>query len=388
MNWGQWNTGSTTWPNGPLRPCEVLYEFYGPAIFTTVIGLEDFLLYKSDEHVNGDYYIAVHISEEEVTALKDGVVSLRGIFSKEKCWLLDVDFNMNVTRFERKNVSYIQTALPKSGVPLYSSQKRCPDSILQALSPFSFKFFGDDLLGGCMSFSRFNVLINNVYDLVRKTLIPQNIHEANSSSIMDFPIRQPIFASLLVPVERPIVDAVALTKKEAIKNLNPNDIINESERLGSNFVDVAEKTVERIAAKKLNSGYAKEHFLFFDAVDEIMPSEHSSVSKLQISSNILGRHSFLEVNREMGEEIRYLYREIRDENISVNGSVVGLVQKSKTFIIKASNGREVTCKVIPEIYDRMIREGYITVGRKVSVNGTYQKRSNRDFIKVDGEPKF
>ena len=69
MTWGDWKTGATTWPFGTLIPDEVPYEFGGPAIFTKDIGLDKLLFFKSDEHLDGDYFVAVSLSSDELHAL-------------------------------------------------------------------------------------------------------------------------------------------------------------------------------------------------------------------------------------------------------------------------------------------------------------------------------
>jgi len=123
VKWSTWTTGQTDWSFGALRPDEVLYSFDGPAIFTCRIGFDTYLFYKADEHKNGDYYVAASISPEELAALKAGELSVRGALAQQKCWLMDVDLDFEVRRYEQRHLDTAGRLLPRHGVALLSGHR-------------------------------------------------------------------------------------------------------------------------------------------------------------------------------------------------------------------------------------------------------------------------
>ena len=386
MKWSDWTTGKKGWALGALSPDEVLYAFDGPAIFTCQIGLENYLFYKSDEHDEGDYFIAAGISIDELAAMKAGKLSVRGAFSQKSCWLLDVDLDLKVRRYEQQRSDDVSQLLPRPGIALRSSQKGAADSIDQVESPLAFKFYGDELTDRRMPLSTFRGLIDSVYHVVRRSLVPPSLSVGRDSEVIDFPIRPPQFASLLIAIEHPFVDETRLRSRERTKNMTAQELRAESEAEGVKFISQVERTVDVASSGKITKGFARENIHVLDAISEIIPDNDGDVSKLQLSSAFHGATTFIEVNRDLGERIHTARKSVRDRTTTINGVVVGLVQKSRTFLLRNRYGREVTCYVARPIYDRMLAAGEISVGRRLRVNGEFYQRDFRDLLKVEGTP--
>lgn len=386
MIWDNWSSGLKNWPFGALTPDEVLYDFDGPAIFTSTIGLHKLLFYKADIHDDGDFYLAVNVSQDKIDALKAGRLSVRGALLQPHCWIFDVDFDLRVQQYEEKQLDAVIALLPKAGVPLYASLKTAPDSVQQATSPLAFKFFGDDLLRGSIPFSIFKGIINEVYEVVRRSLTPPSLTGGRDAEIIKIPLFQPALNSLLIAIDVPSIDVSKMKRRNRTKNLDPITLLDEAQKEGARFIEQVERTVDVASSGKISMGYARDHFEIFDRLNEIIPAENGDVSKLQISSYLDGQNHFIELDRKVGEKIRNIYREVRDQPQNITGKIVGMVRKSHTFILRPSNGREVTCHLVPAIYDNLLLAGELHIGRKLSVSGVYQKRDYRDLIKVDGEP--
>ena len=96
----------------------------------------------------------------------------------------------------------------------------------------------------------------------------------------------------------------------------------------------------------------------------------------------------IELDRETGARIRHAYKTVRDTSIDVSGTIVGMIEKSRLLILRKPKGREVTCYLVPSIYDDLLARGDLSIGRKVQVSGTYQRRVDRDLMHVDGRPKL
>lgn len=388
MKWVDWTTGNTAWPFGTLVPDEVLYDFDGPAIFTQCVGLDNFLFYKSDEHGDGDYFVAVSISPEEIGALKSGRLSVRGALNQSKCWIFDVDLDLNIRRYEQKKISQLAALLPSNGVPLYAKYKTVPDSMDQATSPLAFKFFGDELKDGLMPLDLFKNLVTNVYDVVRRSFVPPSLSVAKVADSLAFPMRQPVLASLLIAIDHPSIDVSRLRRRDNTKFLDPNQVLAEAKALGVRFLESVERSVDVAMSGKITKTFARDNFSLLDNINDIVPGEYGDISKLQVSSYLGDRNIFFELDREAGEKLRHAYKEVRDSPIVIDGVIVGMIEKSRSVILRSNVGREVTCYFVRSIYDDLLARGELVIGRRLLVSGSFQARDYRDLIKVDGPPKL
>lgn len=388
MKWADWTTGNTAWPFGTLVPDDVLYEFAGPAIFTKSIGLDDFLFYKSDEYSAGDYFVAVSVTPDEIDALKRGRLSIRGALNQAKCYIFDVDLDLNVRRFEQKKFSQLSSLLPSSGVPLYAKFKTAPDSVAQATSPLAFKFFGSELQDGLMPLDIFKNLVNDVYDVVRRSFVPPSLSVGKAADLLAFPMRQPVLASLLIAIDHPTIDVGRLRRRHNTKTLDPDQVLADAEAEGARFVQSVERTVDIAMSGKVTKTFARDNFSLLDNINEIVPGENSDVSKLQLSSSLGGQDIFVELDREVGERLRHAYKDVRDKSVDINGTIVGMMEKSRSLVLRNRFGRQITCYFASPIYDDLLARGELVIGRRLLVSGAFQKRDNRDLMKVDGAPKL
>jgi len=383
VKWKEWSTGSKSWQFGPLAPDEVLYEDMGPAIFTAKIGLQHLLFYKSAEHSDGDYLIAVETSPEALDALKAGRLSVRGALAQPKCWLLDVDLDLGVRRFEQASFSKVLRLVPGSGVPLHARMKAAPDSVQQATSPLAFKFFGDELRDGLMPLDIFKNLVTNTYDVVRRLFVPPALSASKAGDLLAFPMRQPVLASLLIAIDHPSIDVSRLRRRHSTKNLDPEQLEREAEEEGAKFVEGVERTVERAASGRAMKTFARDNFMILDNIADIVPGERGDVSRLQLSSYLAGQDVFLELDREVGERIKHAYKIVRDDTVDIRGIVAGTINKSHLLILRPDRGREITCYIAPEVFDDLLERGEINSGRRLMLSGSFQKRARRDLMHVE-----
>lgn len=383
MKWDHWSTGQTNWQFGQLRPDIVLFEYMGPAIFTAKIGLQDLLFYKSAEHDTGDYFIAVDTSAEVINALKAGRLSVRGALSQPKCWLMDVDLNLNVRRFDSAHFSEISSLIPEPGVPLFVHMKYAADTVEQANAPLAFKFFGDELQDGLMPLDIFKSLVTNTYDLVRRLFVPPALVATKAADLLAFPMRQPRLASLLIAIEHPEIDVGRMLRRHSTRNLDPRQLIEQAEQEGARFVEGIEKTVEKASSGRGMRTFARDNFALLDSLSDIVPSERGDVSRLQLSSYLAGQDVFLELDREVGERIKHAYRDVRDDTVNVLGSVAGTIEKSSILILRPDRGREITCYIASDIFNDLLARGELNSGRRMIVSGSFQKRVLRDLMNVE-----
>lgn len=383
MTWNDWSTGSRSWQFGPLVPDEVLYEDMGPAIFTSKIGLQTLLFYKSSEHSGGDFYVAVETSGESLDALKAGRLSVRGALTQSKCWMMDVDLDLKVQRFEQASFYKVSHLVPCPGVPLHARMKSAPDSVQQATSPLAFKFFGDELQDGLMPLDIFKNLVSNTYDVVRRLFVPPALSASKAGDLLAFPMRQPVLASLLIAIDHPSIDVGRLRRRHSTKNLDPKQLEREAEEEGAKFVESVEKTVELAASGRGMKTFARDNFTIFDNIADIVPGERGDVSKLQLSSYLAGQDVFVELDREVGERIRHVYKIVRDDTVNITGVVAGTINKSHLLILRPHRGREITCYIAPEVFNDLLARGELHSGRPLMLSGAFQKRVKRDLMNVE-----
>ncbi len=386
--WQNWKTGKQDWDLGNLSPDEVLYYLDGPAIFTCRIGFSTYLFFKSDELDTGDYYIAAPITQDELQALKDGRLSVRGALSQPTIWLLQLDFDLRVKRYEEKREAEVRTLLPKSGVPLFSKFRTAPDSPAQTDAFFAFKFLGDKLSEKRMPFSTFKNLVDNVHDLVRGALTPPSLSAGYDRRFMDFAVRQPEFASLLIAIDRPTIDAKQLRARARTRNLDPDAVAQEVRDRSRAFAEQVERAVNFATTGRLPERFAAENFAFLQKISNILPASGSDISKLQFSSNANGAQTFVEIDAAAGDRIRGVVEGDGHSKIYITGVVTGIIGKSNTFRIDTDFNREVTCQLDKRQFDELLEQDRLKYGVRIGVKGRYRKRDFRDWMEVEGSPDF
>jgi hypothetical protein len=302
--------------------------------------------------------------------------------------LLQTDFDLNVGRYEEKRFDDVKHLLPKSGVPLLSSFRVAADSISQTDSLFSFKFYGEDLSERGMPFSTFKGLIDNVYNVVRNALTPLSLGNGRDKSFIDFPVREPEFASLLIAIDPPTLDVGRLRLRDRTRDLNPDAVVQEAQLRGRDFADQVERTVDLAMAGRLTEQYAADNFVFLQQIADILPATRSDVSKLQFSSNSGGGQVFVEVDSQMGDRIRASLHGVEHREIHISGTVSGIIGKSATFRLQTDFSREVTCQLGRTQFDELVGQGRLRYGVRIGVRGRYIKRDLRDWMKVNGDPLF
>ena len=383
MIWNEWSSGSRNWQFGPLAPDEVFYEYMGPSIFTTQVGLQKLLVYKSSEHADGDYFIAVETSDEVIDALKAGRLSVRGALTQPKCWLLDLDLDLEVQRFEQASFRAVSNLLPETGIPLYADMRTAADSVQQANSPLAFKYFGDELQDGLMPLDVFKNLVTGTYDFVRRLFVPPALVASKAADLLAFPMRQPVLASLLIAIDHPEIDEGRLRRRYSTKNLDPKELEEQAEREGARYVEGVERTVERASSGRGMKTFARDNFSLLDNLADIVPGERGDVSRLQLTSYLAGQNVLLDLDREVGERIKHAYKEVRDDTVNVTGIVAGTIDKSHLLILRPDRGREITCYIAPDVFNDLLARGELNSGRRLLLSGSFQKRVRRNLMQVE-----
>lgn len=384
------SASKSDWSGEKLSPDEVLYYLDGPAIFLKRVGPFNLLFVKADEKEDADLYIAAQVGRKQVDFLKSGKLSVRGALLSGALWAFELDLDLTVVRYQEVSERQIEAFLPRNGVGLRFDFGLVPDSIHQSEASYAFKFFGDGMSEEGMPFSTFRSLVDHVYSTLRKALTPTSLGQGKSASILDFPMRPVEFASLVIAIDEPKIDDARLKRGKNTKDLDAATVLAESEELGSSFARDLKRTVE--AASKgdsLPERYAADNLDFLLTLVEILPSQRSDVKRLQFSANRTdGQDIFVDVDLLTAEKIRASVREVEDTKIDLHGFISGVLAKSNTIHLQTRYKREVTCKISAEVFEDLLTEEKLIIGKPIVVSGSYTKRALRDYMKVEGFPTF
>lgn len=109
---------------GPMTPVEVLYDFEGPCIFTAHTAAETRVLAYLSEPLEDEgllRFVVSTVSEATVSALKDGMVSVREALERGSLWLVDLGQDQVPRRaFAVRAEQLPEDALPAPSTMLWS----------------------------------------------------------------------------------------------------------------------------------------------------------------------------------------------------------------------------------------------------------------------------
>ena len=204
----------TDWKSGPITPQDVLYEFDGPSIFVSQIGLTPFLFLKQEEEDGRELFLATSVSEDEIRSLKAGRISIRGLVHHKNAWLIEADWDYRVRRYQKQDYAEFEKYLPESGIGIASKFGCVPDNIEQANSFLSFKYESPEMSDNSIPLSVLKDLIDKTSRIIRQSLLPKNLQHGKKRKLLDFSVAPLKFASLLIAVKEPRFDTVALERRK------------------------------------------------------------------------------------------------------------------------------------------------------------------------------
>jgi hypothetical protein len=379
-------TGRTIELNMPaeIKPTDVLYYYDGPCIFTATLGLSEYLFHKMDETEDEQLFLVVPTSQKLVAALKSGLLSVWGAINQERLWAIEVDEALRIKRTWAVSIDDLpRELLPRAGLGLKPFPYVLADAIEQVGSFFSVKFTGASLKRGAMPLSTLKILVDGVYDSLRKIFPAPVVEQKSLSRYLDFNVLQPRFSSLVIAIERPYVNLSAL-RKEVRDKIVPdafNDIFEENRK--SFFTNVHTVLVE---AKKgeIKRGFAIEHFETLEQISSMVPSESRNIDVVEFRYGEAQTTKSISINEELGVRIKGAHRLAELSNKGVQGTIIEVNSASWTFVIEGPGRRQITCVLSFDAFMKFHPE----LGQRVRVHGKYTQRSRRDLIDVVGDPEL
>lgn len=346
--------------------------------------MQKYLFFKSDEIGNSDFFFASETSEEVLQALMEGRLSVRGALVRERIWLMELNFRREVLRFEKFAASVVYNLLPKPGIAISSDFGKAPDTLEQATSDFSFRFFGNKILHGTMPFSVFKSITDEVYGIVRKAFTPEVI--SSHPSLLSFPIRAPSFTSLLISLDAPKLDREKVKTTKDFTDRQVLELEREVEARGAAFFKRLESLITNVSEQKVNSTHLPDEFDLIQSIVQIMPGEGGPISRLEVTTNRYSAREVIEIDERSGDSVREYFNSVKRSVVRVSGTIIGIAKKRHTIILQGDLGREVTCAIDQAIFVQMLAADELKIGQRVLLEGAYTKRTRRDYIAVNGHP--
>jgi hypothetical protein len=380
-----WTVNATTIQfHGPaaIKPAEVLYFYDGPCIFTAFIGLTSYLFHKVDEIDDGDgLFLVVPTTSHIVGALKSGALSAWGALNQEQCWFMELTHSLVPKRTWHVPPAEIPAEyLPRAGVGLTVDAQSAADTIEQVDTFFSVKFTGATLRRGVMPLSTLKGLVDGVYDSVRKIFPAPVVDRKSLKNFYDFEVLQPKFASLVIAIERPLLDWQGLDKD--VRDKIEADALSKS---FDDYRDVFFSSVNEIISEarkgEIKRGFAVEHFLTLEQISGVVPTEAREIETVEFRASAAEKSKAIRIDDKLGERIRVAHRLAERSSRTITGTVIEINSVSSTFVIFAENiQRQVTCVLSAEEF----RRSSVRLKERVSVFGKYTKRTRRDRVDVEG----
>lgn len=374
------------WNAGPIVPEEVLYEYDGPTIFTARVGLALFLFFKKDELENSDIFIAAPVIEVEIDLLKRGGVSVRGLLSYREAWLVQADLDLRVERYQSHTFESIEPLLPKRGLGLRAHFGVVPDSVDQANAFFAFKFISPSMSTRSMPLTVFRGLVDDLSELVRKTLVPQSLATGRDSRYFDVQIGEPKFASLLITIQQPDIDAEGLRSNPRTRELEPEALRAESSFRGQRFWESVEATTAMAALGELEPAAAIEHHFALTQLATLLPSEANHIDQLQISFGGHAGSRMVTIDKAVGGRLVRAEAVAAAQARELSGVIVEVNGEARTFILKDVGGRQTTCAPSRQLFELLEQEGHLVRGVQMRIWGNFWRRTRRDYIYFDQYP--
>jgi hypothetical protein len=382
-----WHRGlpaDTTGAGYPIVPSDVLYAYDGPLIFVAKMGVADALFYKIEASAGDNLFLVTIVRDKSLQLLSDGALSLRGALANQQYWIVETDRNLRVKQHwtaERDDLP--SDFLPEAGLTLSQGSPRAKDTIEQALAFFAMRFSGSALVPKELKFSTFKSIVNDAYDSARKILFPLS-QLGNRRGILDFTMAQPVFGSLVIAINDPVV-ADGLKRK---LDIDSQEIEQQIFRNRDIFFQLIDELVRLCRQQNnLSPAVAAERFDVLDQISGILPTFDGKISELEFDSGGHGAGaSVVLIEADVGERLRAAHREAETHPITERGAIIEINNSSNTFILMSTRGRQVTC--VPEVqaFAALQKDNNFRIGSLVTGRGKLVKRYRRDKLIVFGVP--
>ncbi len=366
-----------------IEPSEVLYFFDEPLIFVSTVGLLDHIFVKFDESGGDSFYFCAETNGEVVTALRDGKLSVRGALGQNRVHIIEADRNLQPTRIWTTRLAEIdERFLPERGAGLDHRREWAADTIEQADTFLSARFFGGELSDDSISLKNLRDLTASFYDAVRRLF---NITElfGNQQRFLEFPVYEPQLGSLVLSIKRPVINESLARQSERFRDLDGQKLFSNLNKERNGLFDTLEWLRDHRDSPNISAEIKREIISLVDNFGALIPSERSVFSDLEITHSGTNTHQRVHITRDEGDAVKKKAKEFRNEPTSIVGSVSIINPRSSTFVIFDDQGGQTTAMVAPPLFAALKEQVAFRDGARARVTGSFRSRKYRGQIDVD-----
>jgi hypothetical protein len=363
-----------------IVPAAVLYELDGePIIFTTLFNAHMLLCYKISNLGEHAKYIVSPTNDIIIDQIRNGTIPIRNAIVQAWQWLVEAsEDNFEILRSWTIDAqSMPDSILPREGIPLFYGHR---DVTLPYLS---IKYSGGDVAEGLIPFSVIKTAVDDVYaSLVgifssAARQVVKGWTENKLRRVLEIPTRQMVHASLMIAIEKPIINPEFTvlelidfdTVQQSIENARNRFL--HSALVIAKSIDNNERTIRDVAP---------DHLEALGVISRIIPSQHGFFDSVEINGHRAG-----EINQPVVIESRHT-KLIRETFAEASATIrefegeVFLVNSGSHQFTMTVDERPITCVATNEAQKDEV--DVLKTGDRVFVRGYFKARTQRDLVDI------
>ncbi|WP_375464455.1 hypothetical protein [uncultured Methylobacterium sp.] len=375
-------------PSHPIRiiPFRILYAFDGPQIFIAKFGFIDTIFAKFDETDDSDLWLAAFTDEATIDLLLKYKISLRGAFLNGQCWVVESSGGFSIDRFwPCHHDDLTDDMLPDSGVALREGLGRRPDSVEQAKAFFAVGYRGEALKRDYIKFSSFRILMDNAYNCARTVLSPPELLRSKKSTF-DFDMLEPKLGSLIIAIREPLLNSDRISRLSRDIRLTAATMDNDIRLNRKEFFESVNELIDASRGEESDFEVVSRKMTTLRSMTKVLPSPQGLFQSVEFSAAFDDGTASLYMNDETGRKLSIAYQASLDETVTEAGTIQIINTPSKTFVILAGDGRQITCQIGWREYDELRQNQAYSEGAWAVVTGPLLRRPLRDKIWANGVP--
>lgn len=366
-----------------IRPDEVLYEYDGPLIYRSRIGLVDLILNKVRSNGPCHRYVACQTDSSTIDAVRAGKISLYGAFDRKSYWIIDFDSNFRVQAYWNcLRESLPSRFLPKPGLGLFYWQGAVPDTLEQANALLALKFRGATLSRDGIPLGRLKEIVDQTFSAFRKIFTPPELIHTRSTTF-DVEVAPLRFNSLVIAAKEPLINMKVVRRIKALEKYSKDDLERAVVERARHFADHLQEIAVVAKSGLINQAFAEENFALIELLTELMPDERGRISSVEFSAPSRDGLKTIIFDSDDADVIRKMNESTQGKTVTETGIITGMMTRSNTIKIRSLRGKDVTCSFNPVLYAEILSSGELGVHKRVQLIGQLTRRARVDWMNVD-----
>lgn len=347
---------------------DVLVEFDGPRLFSAETTICTALFMQVDENDSHMRFIVVSADERLVSALKTGMLTVRGAFDQPLLWVVETDLNYSPCRAWRSAlVALPESILPEPGLMLWPH--------LQPV--FTLRAIGEGLSAGKVPASVIRLVVDGASTALRKAASythnePSRQGRAKNvlKRLYDLPAQHFAYNSFEVAFKRPDEDQ---------ETLLPENEADEMQQIGE-ALRIAIST--SLAGDEEGKALKALDLTLLEVLEKLVPPASGIVTAFEVGGSLLGRQGkCYTLDRQVSNKVRHALHAVRykEEQITTLKGVVAEMDKGNlSFTLRqTSDQKDHICMFQADIFDEVMEAFYseysVTIsGRETLKNGNIE----------------